>query len=296
MAGMPPSAGIELTNYCNLHCPECASGSGSMDRDRGYMDIGLFKKILNELKPYLYNINLFFQGEPMMHPDFFLFLEACKLTNSVVSTNGHFLSYSNACKLADSGLKKLIISIDGMDQNTYSAYRAGGQLSTVLEGIRNMSEAILERDSSLKLELQFLVNSKNEYQIPALKLLTKEVNAIYKLKSMQILNSCDIEKWLPVKERFRRYKQNGTSYILKSSLPDRCFRLWTNPVITWDGKVLPCCFDKNADHVMGDMNVNTFREIWEGEKYSLFRKSVINKRNTIAVCRNCTSGIKGVIV
>ncbi len=73
--GMPAAVGIELTNNCNLHCPECTSGSGQMRRERGFMDIELFKKMIEELKPFLYNINLYFQGEPMLHPGFFSFIK-----------------------------------------------------------------------------------------------------------------------------------------------------------------------------------------------------------------------------
>ena len=69
--GMPPAVGIELTNHCNLKCPECSSGSGMMKRERGFMSMELFEKAVSELKPCLDNMNLYFQGESMMHPEFF---------------------------------------------------------------------------------------------------------------------------------------------------------------------------------------------------------------------------------
>ena len=83
-------------------------------------------------------------------------------------------------------------------------------------------------------------------------------------------------------------------YALKNSFNNSCLRLWMNPVITWDGKVVPCCFDKDAEHIMGDLNEKSFREIWHGEKFKAFRSSVLKGRQKIEICRNCTSGIKGV--
>jgi radical SAM protein with 4Fe4S-binding SPASM domain len=78
-------------------------------------------------------------------------------------------------------------------------------------------------------------------------------------------------------------------------LPDRCPRLWFNPVITWDGKVIPCCFDKNAEYIMGDLKLDSFRDIWDGPKYMIFRKSILSGRSMIEICRNCSSGLRGVI-
>ncbi len=54
ISGMPVSVNAELTNHCNLRCPECTSGSGLMTRERGFMDIELYKKVISELSPYLY--------------------------------------------------------------------------------------------------------------------------------------------------------------------------------------------------------------------------------------------------
>jgi radical SAM protein with 4Fe4S-binding SPASM domain len=291
--GMPVSVSIELTNNCNLSCPHCSSGSGIMTRKRGYMNIDLFRKAVKELNPYLYNLNLYFQGEPMLHPLFFSFLDSCMGNKTIVSTNGHFLSEENSERLALSGLSKLIVSLDGMDQESYSAYRINGNIDKVIKGLRNITRAIKMKGSALKVELQFLVNGFNEHQIPQVKELAKELNANLRLKSMQIVDKKEIGSWLPSDKRFRRYILRDGEYVLNNSLPDRCARLWFNPVVTWDGYVVPCCFDKDAEYVMGNLNTDSFSDIWDGPKYRIFRKSILTGRHMIEMCRNCTSGLRG---
>jgi radical SAM protein with 4Fe4S-binding SPASM domain len=287
--GMPPAAGIELTNYCNLSCPECNSGSGIMTRNRGYMEISLFERIISELGPFLYNINLYFQGESMMHPRFFEILSECRHVHSTLSTNGHFLTPENSERIVSSGLGKLIISLDGMDVKTYSLYRVNGNFETVIKGIRNVSEARKRIDSRLKLVIQFLVNRHNESQIGTARTFAAEMDASLELKSMQIITG-DFGSWLPSSGKFSRYREERNGYVLRNALANRCARLWFNPVITWDGKVLPCCFDKDAEHIMGDLSRNTFREIWNGHGFRAFRNQVRTGRKKIGICRNCTSG------
>jgi radical SAM protein with 4Fe4S-binding SPASM domain len=291
---MPVSLSIELTNFCNLHCPECPSGSGALTRKRGFMEQELFKKIVEESGSCLFNINLYFQGESMLHPQLFDFLEKIRGFNSVISTNGHFLTHENSENLVRSGLKKLIISLDGMDQETYSSYRKNGSLSIVKEGIKKVAEAKKRFRSKIRLEIQLLVNQINEQQIPEVRKFAAGVNASLKLKSMQVINSENIGNWIPSIAEYRRYRKINGEWKIKSSMPDRCRRLWFNPVITWDGKVVPCCFDKNACHVMGDLNAESFRKIWHGQKYNLFRKRLLSNRKDIEICTNCTSGLKNV--
>jgi radical SAM protein with 4Fe4S-binding SPASM domain len=291
--GMPVSLGVELTNHCNLQCAECASGSGVLTRKRGFMEIGLFDKLIAELRPYLYNINLYFQGESMLHPEFFTFLGKSVKTHTTVSTNGHYLSLENSKELVKSGLNKLTVSVDGMNQITYESYRKNGSLETVMTGIRNIADAKRKYRSPLHIEIQFLVNRVNESQIPDIRHFAKEVKATLKLKSMQIINQEDMPRWLPSRSKFRRYEKRYEEYEIKSSLPDKCMRLWFNPVVTWDGKVVPCCFDKDADHIMGDVTRDSFRDIWDGPEFRTFRKSILSGRHMVKICRNCTSGLKG---
>jgi MoaA/NifB/PqqE/SkfB family radical SAM enzyme len=208
ISGMPLAAGIEITNVCNLRCAECPSGSDKLKRARGFMTEKLFDKFIAEAAPYLYNINLYFQGEPMLHPLFFDFIKKCGNVRITVSTNGHFLTEENSHKLAESAINKLIVSLDGMDRETYSKYRVGGDFEKVRAGIKAVSKELLRIKSSVKLEIQFLVNRYNEFQIPDVKEFAKEVKASLKLKSMQVINSEKTEDWMPENEKFRRYRKN----------------------------------------------------------------------------------------
>ena len=111
---------------------------------------------------------------------------------------------------------------------------------------------------------------------------------------MQVINNDTFGYWLPENKEFRRYELKDGVYMIRNRLPARCARLWFNPVVTWDGKVVPCCFDKDAEHIMGDLRQDSFRDIWNGSKYRLFRKILLTDRVSTDICRNCTSGMKGV--
>lgn len=289
--GMPPAVGIELTNFCNLNCPECSSGSGMMTRQRGFMSDELFDKIIIELRPFIYNLNLYFQGESMLHPHFFTLLDKCNGIHTTLSTNGHFLTAENSQKIAGSGLKKIIISLDGMDSETYSLYRVNGDFRSVMEGIENICSARQKAGSDLKIVIQFLVNRYNESQISAVRKFAAGMKVSLSLKSMQIINSRSHETWVPADDKFSRYRKTNGRFEIKGNLKNRCARLWFNPVITWDGKILPCCFDKDAGYVMGDINKESFRQVWNGPEYRQFRRSLLNDRLSIPICGNCTGGL-----
>ncbi len=294
--GMPFATGIELTNHCNLNCPHCASGSGLMKRARGYMEGDLFERIREELSGYLLTTLFYFQGESMLHPMFFEFIEKMEGMGTIISTNGHYLSPENSKRLASSPVNKIIVSLDGITSEVYTRYRTGGDLDKVKSGIESLSAELRRKNRLSRLEIQILVNRYNEKQLDDIQSYIRGLGAKVRLKSMQLIDGNDSGLFLPGDDKYRRYKNEGERVVIRSDKPDRCFRLWTNPVITWDGKVLPCCFDKDGKYVMGNIGQTSFREIWFGEKYISFRKTVLSNRSSIDICNNCTEGLKRKIV
>ena len=84
-------------------------------------------------------------------------------------------------------------------------------------------------------------------------------------------------------------KPDGT-YGLKNKLQNHCWKLWHSCVITWDGLVAPCCFDKDVTHRLGDVKTGTLAEVWDGAAYDDFRTRLLKGRAEIDICKNCTEG------
>lgn len=295
--GMPFSVSYEPTTSCNLRCPECPSGLRSFTRPTGMLALESYKKTIEELAPHLAYLTLYFQGEPYLHPSFFdlaTFASKKRIYTST-STNGHYLTEEIARKTVESGLDRLIISIDGTTQETYEAYRVGGRLSKVLEGTRHVTRWKKKLKSSTPYVIfQFLVVGPNEHQIGEVKELARELGVDKVLyKTAQIYNYKEGSPLIPRNDKYSRYAlgEDG-AYHLKSVVGDNCWKMWHSCVITWDGKVVPCCFDKDGQYTLGALQDTSFKAIWKNQAYDQFRKSLLRGRDQIEICRNCTEGAK----
>ena len=295
--GLPVSISIEPTTSCNLRCPECPSGLRSFTRPTGMLEEDFFKKTITELHLDLSYLIFYFQGEPYLNPKFLDMVKLASEKNiyTATSTNAHYLNDDNARKTIESGLDRLIISIDGTTQETYSSYRIGGKLEKVIEGTRNIVRWKKElRSKTPHIIFQFLVVKPNEHQIDEVYRLGKELGVDdIRLKTAQIYEYENGSELMPTIVKYSRYKKTSSGkYIIKNTLENHCWKLWHSSVITWDGLVVPCCFDKDASHQLGDLKNTSFRELWQGEKYSRFRASVLRSRSEIDICTNCSEGTK----
>lgn len=295
IAGMPVSISIEPTTSCNLRCPECPSGLRAFTRPTGMLDSALYKNVIDQLAPTLSYLTFYFQGEPYLHPSFLEMVEYASSRGiyTATSTNAHYLTEEVAHRTVASGLDRLIISIDGTTQSAYQSYRIGGSLEKVLTGTRNVIAARkLLGGRKPHVVFQFLVVGPNEHQIPEVRRIARELGVDQVvLKTAQIYNFEKGSPLIPEQDRYSRYrrKDDGT-YVIKGKLEDHCWKMWHSCVVTWDGKVVPCCFDKDAHFVLGDLSKNTFEEIWNGESYHRFRTLLLASRGEIEMCRNCTEG------
>jgi radical SAM protein with 4Fe4S-binding SPASM domain len=295
--GLPMTISIEPTTACNLRCPECPSGLRIFSRETGNLKEDFFRATIDDLYKDLIYLIFYFQGEPYINPKF---LEMVKYASdkgiyTITSTNGHFLNDENARKTIESGLDRMIISVDGTTQEVYENYRKEGKLETVLQGARNVVKWKKELKSSTPhIIFQFLVVKPNEHQIPEIYKLAKEIGVDeVKLKTAQVYDYAQGNELIPTIDKYSRYKQkeDGT-YVVKNELLNHCWKLWHACVITWDGLVVPCCFDKDATHRLGDLKQLKFKEVWKGEHYQSFRTSLLKGRDQIDICTNCTEGCK----
>lgn len=294
---MPMSIAIEPTTSCNLRCPECPSGLRSFTRPTGMLQSELFKKTIDELANTLSYLTFYFQGEPYLHPQFLELVQyaASRRIYTATSTNAHYLTDEMAKRTIESGLDRLIISIDGTTQETYEAYRIGGKLDKVIEGAKNIVRWKKELKSLTPFVVfQFLVVKPNEHQVEAVYKLANEIGIDHvALKTAQIYDYKSGSELIPTLDKYSRYqKMEDGTYSIKNELLSHCWKMWQSCVITWDGKVVPCCFDKDAHYVMGDLQQQSFREIWQSEKYNSFRATILRSRDEIEMCRNCTEGTK----
>lgn len=292
-AGKPFTVSIEPTTSCNLRCPECPSGLRKFTRDTGMISLELYQEIINQLHKDLFYLILYFQGEPYLHPLFFKMVQYARERKiyTATSTNAHFLTDQLAKKTVESGLDRLIISLDGLDQETYEKYRVGGSLEKVMEGTRNLVKWKKELDKKTPyIILQFIVFRTNEHQVEKVKALARELGVDkLELKTAQVYDYEEGNPLIPENERFSRYKKiPGGNFQINNPLNNHCLRMWRGCVITWDGLVVPCCFDKDAEHRMGDLKKQSFKEIWRGKAYEEFRKRLFTARKGIDICRNCT--------
>jgi radical SAM protein with 4Fe4S-binding SPASM domain len=295
--GLPFTVSIEPTTACNLRCPECPSGLRAFTRPTGNLRSDFFRRLIDELHAELIYLIFYFQGEPYINPKFLDMVAYARFRGiyTITSTNGHFLDDDNARKTVESGLDRLIISIDGVTQEVYEQYRVEGKLDKVLEGAANVVRWKKQlRSATPHIIFQFLVVRPNEHQIEAVYQLARDigVNEVA-LKTAQVYDYEHGHPLIPLQERYARYRKKPDGrYELKHALLNHCWKLWHACVITWDGIVVPCCFDKDASHKMGNLRQQSFKEVWQGPVYQQFRQSLLQGRDQIDICTNCSEGCK----
>ncbi len=296
VAGSPAVLSIEPTNICNLKCPQCPTGAGTLERPQGKMGMELYREIINAAAEHVIHIEFFFQGEPFLNNNFIDMLRYAKGKNiyTVTSTNGHYLTENNVEDLLDSGLDAIIIGLDGTTPEVYNQYRKNGDYDTVIRGIKTLVEMRQKKEKKHpRIYIQFIVMKQNESQVAEARNLKKELNVDkVMIKTAQVYQDMSPEYFLPENKDYSRYKVANGEITLNVEIPDRCRRVWTHGVFTWDGRLASCCFDKDAKHAFGSWDGKPLRELWLSEQGMKFRERILQDRKSIQMCLNCTEGIR----
>ncbi|MCA9784491.1 MAG: SPASM domain-containing protein [Candidatus Cloacimonetes bacterium] len=296
--GLPTVLMIEPTNLCNLKCPLCPTGAGTLRRHGSFMDFELYSKVIDEVWNRTFMILLWNQGESFMNKDFLRMVRyaADRGLWTYGSTNGHYLEDPEA--VVRSGLGTLLVSVDGASATTYEAYRRSGNFEQVIGGLKGLVQAKRRLKSATPvIHLQFIIMRHNEHEIPAITRLAQECGVDrLTLKTVQIYDDADIPIWLPdnlAQSRYQVIESDGEQHFaLKGGYKNRCQKLWNQPVVNAGGEIAVCCFDKDVDFPMGNMKQQGFREVWRSSRYQQFRAGLMENRSRLEMCRNCGEGVK----
>ncbi|NLO72123.1 MAG: radical SAM protein [Porphyromonadaceae bacterium] len=284
---------IEPTNICNLNCPECPVGMRTEQVKQVQVDMRVVQKTLDELSQTLIHVILYFQGEPLINRNFtdiVRYAHSKKILTSS-STNAQLLTDSLAKEIVQSGLDRLIVSVDGATQETYGAYRVGGKLEKALAAIEYLAKWKKKlKSASPLIEVQFIVFKTNEHEMGVMKKLVKKYKADkLTFKTAQLYDFENGNPLLTSIKKYARYElRSDGKYHIKSPLRNRCKRLWEGSVINSRGDVLPCCFDKDSKYAFGNVRNKPFSKEWHSEKAYNFRKGMLENRKQFDMCRNCT--------
>jgi len=257
---------IEPTNTCNLRCTFCFVTEG-MTREDGFMEFNLFKKIIDD-SPDLEHLCMHNWGEPLLHKDIFKMIEYAKnkgVNYVVMNTNGTLLSNKMIDRIVDSKLDIIRFSIDGSAE-TFKRVR-GVELQNIEQNINKLKKVKEKRRPNLKMGVVFTVEEDTEGDVEDY-----------------------INHWKKIVDHVRLQPKLITSPRTEVC-PEPFGKDYGKLVVLWDGRVIPCCVDYNANLMIGSAQNETVPNLWKNEKMNFLREQHLKGEfpDTCANCNECES-------
>ena len=282
----PLFVSVEPSAVCQLRCPACPVGLAFGNKcAEVYMSMDLWERVLSQIKDSAWVVQFYFQGEPLLNKDLPLMIREAHDAGlyTIVSTNAQAMTPELAQALVAAGLDRIIISMDGLTQETYEAYRVGGSLDQCKKALRWLRDA---KSGGLTIELQVLRLRSNEHEWRAFRKEYKTLGADRLVfKTAQLYDYRHGHPLMPSEPRYRRYEQHADGLWYRKPLGKGCFRVWSGVVIAANGDVLPCCYDKDHAHAYGNLRTASLRDLFSGPAARTFRTQALLQ--TPEICKEC---------
>lgn len=292
---MPLHMQFELSNRCNLKCPVCPAGTGAVKRNPRTMNVDLFRQVIDEVGPYLLTASLWAWGEPMLHPALQAILKEIRKypIATFLSTNGQKLHDETSIEaLLVEPPTHLIVSIDGLTDETNSQFRVGAKLAPILSGIQKIAEAKRKRRQNLPiLHMRFIVMKHNQHEVPGLVEFAKANH--FDMLTVRTLSTVCCEDThrahldlMPTEGNFRPYDFIDGKRVERNDFI--CLQPFWFPAVFADGTLVACEHDYNAETALGVIGREVaFKDLWYSEHAARVRRAIRDQPESVKFCRNC---------
>jgi radical SAM protein with 4Fe4S-binding SPASM domain len=277
---------IAITNVCNLECTFCARTVRVEEgkwRKAEHMSLELFKKIIDEaVELGTYSINLNLLNEPLIHPKLIEMVRYAKekgIIDVFFHSHGGLLTGDKAEKLLESGLDRLLISVDSPYKEKYNKIRVLSDFDLVMN---NLKEFKKNRDAKGLLSPVIRVSF---IQFPDVTL--KEIEDAKEL-FLQFSDAIGFQQYVDPRKEIGKDKEYPDRY--KSDFV--CHQPFTRLSIIEDGRVSPCCLDYDQELVIGDVSKQSLKSIWESSKLNGIRETLKKGEfYKIPACATCERAV-----
>ncbi len=289
----PKSVRLEACTICQLNCECCYMRKSNHTLGIGYLTFENFKKFIDE-NNFIKSIELSNSGEIFLNPDLlkiikYSYEKGVELT-AYNGVNFNTVSDEMIEALVKYKFKKITCSIDGASQETYSIYRVGGDFEKVISNLRKLNDYKAKYNSEYPLvKYQFIIFGHNEHEIKKAKEIACELNAEINFKFSWDKNYSPIKNETLVREAIGFTQLSDTEYEHKKScfLKSFCVKMWTQPQINWDGRLIGCCRLADKDYGVNVFDIGLETAL-KSPKFSYAKKMLMNKESA-KPCIPCAS-------
>jgi len=278
----PGTVSIEVTNHCNIGCPTCPQPL--LSGERGYLDIDLFRNIVDECSRFYSCTSIVFTGfgEPLLHPELIQmsrYAKSKKIPIVRTYTNCILLNEHKADEiLLKSGLDEITLSLNGPTPEIYGRIKGEHEF----ESVANNIEHFLARKEILRKKMPF-VNLQ-----------------LLKLRNVPLETERFIKRWSPLlgpgdcisfKDSHSFAGQVNNPEVTGILPPRRrfpCGQLWNYLFLSWNGDVSPCCADPSGKLTLGNAKDSSLRDLWHSSRMMEIRNLHLQaKYHSLPLCGQC---------
>jgi MoaA/NifB/PqqE/SkfB family radical SAM enzyme len=302
---------VDPNNICHLRCPLCPTGYRVLDRPKGHADVAMFRDLVDELGDYLFFVDFYNWGEPLISPrlpELVALADARGIVTNLSTNLSLRLDDARIEALLRSGLGSLTCSIDGATQETYATYRRRGKLPLVLDNLRRI---VAMRDTlGLARPLvtwQFVVFRFNEHERASAEAMAREigVDRLHFISPhlsqdrfpLRAEDSAAVAGWAPSDPAFNRLLASHPDQVARQRRHRRCDWHYVSAAINWDGSVAPCCSTFEVADDFGRLDYDagrTYMAEINGERFRAVRDRFAGRitQPLDLVCEHCPTPLE----